>query len=263
MKQIVFLFIPLLSACGQPSTDVRTVETKNIVFDPDFKDNYFSPKIVDDLVTSLKNKDYTQLYSKCHESIKNKVALEDFVKYLNLITRFYGNLKSVRAFNNSKTGNIATINLKSEFDSLTTDLKLIFVISNQDTAELASIVITPNKPYSIQGINTLCKPIIQLVKQRNIDGIYESTSEGFKAKFKKEFFKSTLEKHFANFKKMDDFELIDHIIGVFKKGQVGLSVEYKFKYEADVFKKMLLIFELEGNDLKLINVDFSTNNYDG
>jgi hypothetical protein len=122
--------------------------------------------------------------------------------------------------------------------------------------KLASMSIKPQLPFKSDSLNKLWNPILELLKKKDINGLYSYTTDQFQSKFSINTFESALSNHFDQYEFLNNFTLISQSVGV-SHTDVILTAEYKFEYKKEHFRNLLLMFKPENDELKLINVDFS------
>ena len=263
LKNISIIIFTLfyLSACQSKKSSIYKEETKNITFDKDFEKNYFSEKIIDDLITHIREKNIDAILDISHPNLKKQLSKKDGTEYFEMISLFYGKLELVTPSLNTKIGKVSNINLKAKYSKMNTDLKLIFIENENKEIKLGSISILPIEPQ-LDTIETICKPIIKLIKEKNANELYKLTTNKFQDKFSNDIFNSALNKHFDTYDFLENFSIKSHSIGLMKKGRIVLSVEHIFEFKKGHYKKVLLWFQREDKKLKLINVDFSNKEYE-
>jgi hypothetical protein len=203
-----------------------------------------NPEILDAFIENIKINNIDSLYKLTDEDIQKVQSKEDIEKVFNLYTKYYGKvvdyeqtsfgMRTKWAF-----GQLATVSYDINFEKNKGKANGVFKVYDEKTVKMFSYNISIEDYTVINKLDSISKPIINLIIEKNKKAIYTKTTEKFK-----------------KYNSISDFEsIINKLLSIDLEDYKTFRYQFGIKDDKEI---VIMYYELR-DDQGYIKLDFVQN----
>lgn len=268
---LLFITTLIFTSCGKAKitekSKINAPSDSSIIIDNNTKHNPSLSKIkikndvlirnrVEILKNNLLRGDFKSIYKNADSSMTNLISEQDLVNHFNFISKYYGNIASIKDHGSIMTAYYKTddyVAYLKNGDSLL--INAILVLKEND-AKLTYLGVKPfDKNIKPERFSTVSN-IIDNILNKDINKLYNTTNSLFKSKLNLTELKAHINKYITN---EDRFIVESHLPLIFGRNKIGVVSNVNFFKDTILSNKVKIITVYEkSNELKLEDIQFNT-----
>jgi len=252
MKNIIIFTLTLLTI----HLDIYSQEVQNFYgSEKSFDLIEIDPVLIDEFVELFKENDIDKVYNMVADEIKLIRSKENIKSYREMYERYFGKIlryeqTDFRMSTNEYLGQFVNVSYNIEFERYLGKALGIFLIIDTATVKMHTFDISMNKFFSVEKRDSIAKPILNAIIEKDKKKAYDLTSSIFKENNSISEFKRRINEIF----KIDivDYKMYGYKFGI-KEDKESLDIYYVINekgYLQLFFTKRSENFELDGINYK-------------